>query len=62
MAGILRQRVLGLDIGAHSVKAAEIVHTPFRGLEIGQLRTLPLSSADGNGREAAPGDGLSRGT
>jgi general secretion pathway protein L len=42
LATILKQRVLGLDIGAHSVKAAEIVHTPFRGLEIGQLRTLPL--------------------
>jgi general secretion pathway protein L len=42
LAGILKQRVLGLDIGAHSVKAAEIVHTPFRGLEVGQLRTLPL--------------------
>ena len=33
LAAILKQRVLGLDIGAHSVKAAELVHTPFRGLE-----------------------------
>jgi general secretion pathway protein L len=40
---ILKQRVLGLDIGAHSVKAAEVVHTPFRGLEIGQLRTLEIA-------------------
>jgi uncharacterized integral membrane protein len=31
-------------------------------VEVHQLRTLPLSSADGNGPEAAPGDGLSRGT
>jgi type IV pilus assembly protein PilM len=42
LAAILKQRVLGLDIGDHSVKAAELVHTPFRGLEVGQLRTLPL--------------------
>lgn len=42
LATLLRQRVLGLDIGDHAVKAAEIVHTPLRGIELGQLRSLPL--------------------
>ncbi len=40
LASILKQRVLGLDIGSHSVKAAELLHTPLRGLEIGQLREM----------------------
>lgn len=39
------KNVLGLDLGAHSLKAVELRQT-FRGLEAIQLRTLPRSGAD----------------
>lgn len=37
----MARRVLGLDIGSHAVKAAEFRQT-LRGVEVVQLRTLPL--------------------
>lgn len=46
------RRVLGLDLGSHTVKAVELRQT-LRGVEVGQLRALPRE-ADGAGG-AAPG-------
>ena len=37
----MARRVLGLDIGSHAIKAAEFRQT-LRGVEVVQLRTLPL--------------------
>lgn len=37
------RRVLGLDLGSHTVKAVELRQT-LRGVEIGQLRALPRAS------------------
>ena len=42
LAPVLR-RVLGLDVGSHAVKAVELRQT-LRGVEIGQLRLLPLDA------------------
>ena len=37
----MARRILGLDLGSHAVKAVEFRQT-LRGLEVAQLRTLPL--------------------
>ncbi|MEN8184602.1 MAG: type II secretion system protein GspL, partial [Myxococcota bacterium] len=40
----MAKRILGLDIGAHAIKAVELRQT-LRSLEVGQLRALPLEGA-----------------
>ncbi len=45
MAVVMR-RVLGLDLGSHSVKAVEI-HQTLQGLVVAQQRTLPMGEDEG---------------
>ncbi|HVP30555.1 MAG TPA: type II secretion system protein GspL [Myxococcota bacterium] len=57
------RRVLGLDLGSHTVKAVELRQT-LRGIEIGQLRALPREGeapgVDAPSADEAPDEALAR--
>ena len=50
----MARRILGLDLGSHAVKAVEFRQT-LRGVEVAQIRTLPLDepSASPGQRDSA---------
>ena len=48
----MAKRILGLDIGAHAIKAVELRQT-LRSLEIVQLRTLALEGTPPQAEELA---------
>jgi len=41
---VMMRRILGLDLGSHTIKAVELRQT-LRGIEVGQLRALTVHEA-----------------
>src|SRR5271157_2742439 len=49
----MMRRILGLDLGSHTIKAVELRQT-LRGIEVGQLRALTVHEAAADDTESPP--------
>jgi type IV pilus assembly protein PilM len=50
---VMMRRILGLDLGSHSIKAVELRQT-LRGVEVGQLRALTVHEVKADDAESPP--------
>lgn len=50
---VMMRRILGLDLGSHTIKAVELRQT-LRGIEVGQLRALTVHEAAADDAESPP--------
>jgi len=50
---VMMRRILGLDLGSHTIKAVELRQT-LRGVEVGQLRSLTVHEATAEDAESPP--------